>query len=144
VDRGARSSSDSPWEIVFTPEAERWYKRLSARDADRIAAAIDKLQEVGPGLGRPHVDSVKGSRVHNMKELRSSGGHLRALFAFGPDRRAIVLMGGDKSNNWQGWYKLNVKFAERLYERHLREIGKAGTCPSHTSRAGGRFAESGR
>lgn len=30
-----------------------------------------------------------------MKELRSFGGHLRALFCFDPKRNAIVLVGGD-------------------------------------------------
>jgi hypothetical protein len=35
-----------------------------------VAAAIDMLAETGPALGRPLVDRVKGSRHHNMKELR--------------------------------------------------------------------------
>jgi len=35
-----------------------------------------------------------------MKELRSFGGFLRALFAFDPKRRAIVLLGGNE--DWTG------------------------------------------
>jgi len=42
-----------------------------------------------------------------MKELRSFGGYLRALFAFDPKRRAIVLLGGDKRGYWRGWYERN-------------------------------------
>jgi len=72
------------WEIELTAQAEAWFMALDADDADRIAAAIDELQRQGPALGRPFVDSIKGSRHHNMKELRSIGGHLRALFASDP------------------------------------------------------------
>jgi hypothetical protein len=62
------------------------------------------FEQLGPNLGRPAVDSIKSSRHHNMKELRSVGGNLRALFCFDPRRTAIVLLGGDKSNDWVGWY----------------------------------------
>lgn len=59
-----------------------------------------------------------------MKELRSVGRHLRALFAFDPRRHAVVLLGGDKKNDWQGWYKRNVPLADKLYDRHLRSLGR--------------------
>lgn len=51
-----------------------------------------------------------------MKELRSSGGNLRALFAFDPRRRAVVLVGGDKTGDWSGWYKRNIPRADRRYD----------------------------
>jgi hypothetical protein len=35
-----------------------------------IAAKISLLQQVGPTLGRPHADTLKGSAYPNMKELR--------------------------------------------------------------------------
>lgn len=102
---------------------------LGDRDANRIAAAFDELERRGPALGRPFVDSVKGSRHHNMKELRSVGGHLRALFAFDPRRRAVVLLGGDKSGDWEGWYRRNVRVADTIYDRHLRSRGEEGPWP---------------
>jgi hypothetical protein len=46
-----------------------------------IDVAVEVLQERGPGLGRPFVDTVKGSRHANMKELRPRGGFIRILFA---------------------------------------------------------------
>jgi hypothetical protein len=118
-------TSKPRWEIQFTAEAERWYKALNVEDTSRITAAINRLERTGPTLGRPFVDSITGSRHHNMKELRSSGGHLRALFAFDPHRRAVVLMGGDKTGDWKGWYKRNIPRADRLYDQHL---GKEGPC----------------
>jgi len=71
-------------------------------DAEALLAAIRVLQDVGPRLGRPLVDTVKGSRHSNMKELRpgSTGRtEIRVLFAFDRERRAILLVGGDKSEN---------------------------------------------
>jgi hypothetical protein len=139
-----RAATGQPWEIVFTPEAEKWFMALGQRDAHRAAAALDELEGKGPGLGRPFVDSIKGSRHHNMKELRSIGGNLRALFAFDPHRRAVVLVGGDKTGNWAGWYERNVKRADALYDRHLREGGKEGSPSLARPRTGGQSGDRGR
>jgi hypothetical protein len=125
-----------PWEIAFTPQAERWLRGLTGRERSAMVAALDKLAAEGPGLGRPAADRIKGSRHHNMKELRSFGGHQRALFAFDPRRTAIVLIGGDKTNNWKGWYRENIPKADRLYDDHLRRGGD-GRWPTG-ERSGGR------
>jgi hypothetical protein len=61
-----------------------------------------------------------------MKELRSVGGNLRALFCFGPRRTAIALLGGDKTNDWAGWYVRNIPLADELYDEYLDEIRKEG------------------
>src|SRR5215467_9618455 len=76
------------WEVSLHPEVETWYLALCESDpgtADLIEDAIDQLADEGPALGRPLADRVKGSRYHNMKELRppSSGTtEIRLLFAF--------------------------------------------------------------
>jgi hypothetical protein len=111
------------WEITLSPETERWFMSLGQRDAEKIAGAIDRLAEHGPSLGRPAVDSVNRSRHHNMKELRSFGGNLRVLFAFDPRRKAVLLTGGDKTNNWKGWYRDNIPKADRLFDEYLRREG---------------------
>ena len=75
--------------------------------ADLIEDAVDQLAAEGPALRRPLADRIKGSRYHNMKELRppSSGTtEIRVLFAFDPRREAIFLVAGDKEGNWDGWY----------------------------------------
>lgn len=111
------------WDIYFTEVAEDWILGLDDDDYRSIMAAVELLEEHGPALGRPAVDHIEGSRHHNMKELRSFGGNLRALFAFDPERDAIVLLGGDKSNDWTGWYDRNIPVADDLYDEHLRESG---------------------
>jgi hypothetical protein len=111
------------WELQFTTEAEVWLLSLKAdSEFPRIAAAIDQLEREGPSLGRRMVDHVKGSKHHNMKEMRSTGGHLRMLFAFDPRRRAILLLGGDKTDDWAGWYRRNVPVADSLYDEHLAAL----------------------
>lgn len=76
---------------------------------------------MGPSLGRPLVDRVVSSRHQNMKELRpgSTGrSEIRVLFAFDRVRRAILLVGGDKSDDWRGWYEVNVPVADDRFEAH--------------------------
>ncbi len=60
-----------------------------------------------------------------MKELRpgSAGtSEIRILFAFDPVRRAVLLVAGDKSGNWQHWYETAIPAADERYDLHLTEI----------------------
>lgn len=110
------------WEISIHSEVERWYLALPAADQDAIAKALDALEATGPTLGRPFVDVIKASRHQNMKELRSSGGHFRLLFAFDRTRAAFVCVGGDKRDDWSGWYERNVPLADLRYDEHLATL----------------------
>lgn len=112
------------WEIELKAQVRQWQRSLDPVRADRVTAALAQLEERGPRLGRPLVDSIKGSRHHQMKELRV--GNMRALFAFDARRRAVVLVAGDKTNDWSGWYQRNVPVADRAFERHQRSIGGGG------------------
>lgn len=112
------------WDVFFAALAEEWLLALGDDDYEAIMAAVELLEEKGPTLGRPAADRVVGSRHHNMKELRSFGGHLRALFAFDPKRRAIVLLGGDKRNEWTAWYERNIPLADDLYDEYLNQEGR--------------------
>ena len=101
-------------------------------DSDReshklVNQAILVLEASGPGEGRPLVDTVTGSTISNMKELRpgSAGrSEIRILFVFDPWRAAILLVAGDKAGNWDRWYRQAIPRAERLYEVYLAERRK--------------------
>jgi hypothetical protein len=114
------------WDIVFKPEAQRWFDGLDPVRREQIGGAIETVRQGGPTTGEPCVKRIRGSCYHNMKELRSVGGHLRMLFAFDPNRRGVLLVGGDKAGNWNGWYKDNIPEGDRIYAQHLRGIGKGG------------------
>lgn len=70
------------------------------------------------------MDRIKGSALHNLKELRpgSTGTtEIRILFVFDPWRSAILLVAGDKAGNWSTWYRLAIPHAEHLYAIYLKE-----------------------
>jgi hypothetical protein len=107
------------WRVELLPEVSDWLAKLNQRDYEHNLIALKMLEDEGPRLGRPFVDHVKGSIFPNMKELRPLGGNLRLLFAFDPERNAIVLVAGDKSNDWTDWYKRNIRIADQRFSAHL-------------------------
>jgi hypothetical protein len=84
------------WKTERTDEFEKWWERLAEADEPSIAIAVEKLEKGGPGVGWPLVDTVRGSKHPNMKELRPTG-TIRVFFAFDPRRKAVFLIGGDKA-----------------------------------------------
>jgi hypothetical protein len=104
-----------------------WLKATDEDTYDQIIAALRILATVGPGLGRPLVDTIVGSRHNNMKELRpgSAGrSEVRILFAFDPQRHAIMLLAGDKQGRWDKWYRANIPVADGRYDEHLEKLKK--------------------
>lgn len=92
---------------MLIKEVEWWLDDLAREDPQshsQVVIAIDYLADIGPTLGCPMVDRVKGSTLQNLKELRpgSSGrSELRILFIFDPRRAAVLLAAGDKQGNWK-------------------------------------------
>jgi hypothetical protein len=117
------------WEVEYTDTFGSWWDELTAEEQERVTAAVELLEQGGPALGRPLVDTLKGSRHPNMKELRPHGGHMRVLFAFDPRRMAILLLGGDKSQRWSSWYAEAIPAADTLYDQHLQTLRNEGAIP---------------
>jgi hypothetical protein len=120
------------WNIGLHREVKAWLVKLNITDpdsADQVSNAIDLLAAHGPSLGRPLVDRLKGSAYHNMKELRpgSAGAtEVRVIFAFDPAREAILLVGGDKSQQWSSWYKKAIPQADARFAEHLAALEEEG------------------
>ncbi|MET8542447.1 type II toxin-antitoxin system RelE/ParE family toxin [Kitasatospora sp. NPDC004799] len=118
------------WEITLVGPVNDWFLDISAKDprtARQIAEALKLLARRGPLLGRPVVDRIQGSRLHNLKELRpGSAGRteIRMLFVFDAARAAIVLVAGDKNGEWSRWYDNNIPLAEARYEQYVDEKDK--------------------
>jgi hypothetical protein len=117
------------WEVEYTNEFGAWFESLTDAEQARVSASVNRLSEYGPTLGRPYVDTIRGSRHANMKELRPRGGNIRILFAFDPRRTAILLLGGDKTGRWQAWYNEAIPIADRLYDEYLVELRREGLLP---------------
>ena len=111
------------WEVEFTGECRGWFAGLESDARISVNASIQLLQRFGPALSRPHADTLKGSRFHNMKELRVGARRLaiRIAFAFDPDRKAILLVAGDKRGvNEARFYKRLIARADKLFEEYLK------------------------
>jgi hypothetical protein len=92
-----------------------------------VDAVVLLLETQGPFLSFPYSSGVSGSRHSHMRELRvqHKGRPMRILYAFDPHRTAILLLGGDKTGN-DRWYEMALPRADRLYDEHLRTIGREG------------------
>jgi hypothetical protein len=104
---------------LWDDECAAWRDSLPRDVLKAIATALVPLQERGPSLGRPLVDTLKGTPLRNLKELRvdTGGRAYRILFAFDPLRRAILLVGGDKSGDAR-WYDVNTRIAVARAKHH--------------------------
>lgn len=114
------------WEVRVHPEVKQWLVGLRGdyKTARAIGAAIEYVASNGPGVGRPLVDSIQGSALPNLKELRpgsSGASEIRILFAFDPARRMLLLVGGDKAGNWRRWYTEAIPVAEARYVEMTKE-----------------------
>ena len=111
-----------PCEVEFTDEFGEWWESLAEEEQDSVRDIVALLRERGPLLGRPYADSLRGSKLPNLKELRIQhhGRPYRVLFIFDPRRIALLLIGGDKTGN-DRWYEEFVPQAERIYAQFLKE-----------------------
>jgi hypothetical protein len=110
----------------FVPEFEQFDETVQ----DELLAHIAVLETFGPQLGRPRVDTLKGSRHANMKELRleAADGVWRFAFAFDRKRRAVILCGGDKSGGSEKrFYRQLIAKADERFDAHLGAVELSGT-----------------
>jgi len=113
------------WNAYFHPKFKAEFDQLSNVVQDELLASLTPLREYGPSLGRPEVDTLKGSTYPNMKELRfkAGGGVWRVAFAFDPKRAAILLVAGDKSGvSEKKFYQRLIDKADKRYKEHLDRL----------------------
>ena len=116
------------WEVEYTDEFAQWWYSLTEREQESIDASVRLLEMLGPSLKFfRHSSGVNGSRHGHMRELRTQfgGRPLRILYAFDPRRKAILLIGGDKTGN-DRWYEEYLPMADDLYDEHLDVLRKEG------------------
>jgi hypothetical protein len=113
------------WSVGFHTSFEAEFDQLDEEVQDEILALMGLLQEFGPRLARPHVDTLNGSKHANLKELRfkAANGAWRIAFAFDPERKAILLVAGDKSGGSErNFYKDLIAKADARFDEHLAEL----------------------
>ena len=89
------------WHVATTAAFDEWFADLDEDGQVELIAKVELLKLLGPKLGRPHADTLNGSKHANMKELRADTADkvLRVAFAFDPSRAGIHL-------GWKPWTAL--------------------------------------
>lgn len=116
------------WKVAFGDEFDKEFEELPEAVQDELLASAKLLVTYGPALGRPHADTLNASSFANMKELRfeADKGVWRVAFAFDPERKAILLVAGDKSGGSQKrFYKALIAKADKRYQAHLDRLAAA-------------------
>ena len=117
------------WVVEIGDEFKPEFFELHEDVRTEILALTVLLQQFGPRLGRPRIDTLNGSRHANMKELRFSAadGEWRVAFAFDTKRKAVLLVAGDKSGGSEKrFYKSLIRKADERFEAHLARLKKEG------------------
>jgi hypothetical protein len=115
------------WKVSFHDDFELEFSAFSQEVQDELLAAADTLRRIGPAAGRPRVGTLVNPKHPNMKELRFNTNHgaqiWRAVFAFDPERAAIVLVAADKQGtDEKKFYRDLLKKANDRFDRHLRTL----------------------
>jgi hypothetical protein len=116
------------WTVEFGDEFDPEFDELAEEVQDELLAQAAVLERFGPMLGRPHVDTLNGSKHANMKELRfdADDGVWRVAFAFDLRRKAVLLVAGDKSGvKERRFYRQLIAVADQRFEAHLKRVGKS-------------------
>lgn len=125
------------WSISFHDRFAVEFNALPKPVRLELLAQAKLLETFGPSLGRPRVDSLNGSRHANMKELRfdTNDGVWRVAFAFDPERKAILLVAGDKAGvNQERFYRTLIKRADERFDEHLAELDRGSAGPPKSTR----------
>jgi hypothetical protein len=113
------------WTVDLYPIFKAEFLELPESVQDQLLKSARLLVDFGPSLGRPHADTLSGSKHTNMKELRfyAEDGVWRVAFAFDPDRKAILLVAGDKSGvSKDRFYKQLIQKADARFDEHLKTL----------------------
>ena len=113
------------WEVDLHDDFVGEFHDLNKDVQDELLACIVLLEQFGPQLGRPRVDTLNDSRYPNMKELRfdAADGVWRVAFAFDIKRKAILLVAGDKSGGSEKrFYRELIRRADARFEDHLAKL----------------------
>jgi hypothetical protein len=107
-------------EVVVVDEFADWYRDLPEDEEEAVRRYVDLLEEFGIALGAPYSSAIKGSEIA-MRELRvrHAGTAIRVLYAFDPERQAVLLLSGDKKGD-ERFYERAIPRAENLYHEYLK------------------------
>jgi hypothetical protein len=112
-----------PIEIVVTDEFVQWWESLDEDEQISVRSLVDLLENLGVTLEFPYSTAIVQSRKLRELRIQHAGRPYRVLYAFDPARKAVLLVGGNKTGN-DRWYEEYVPWAERIFADYLRETSQ--------------------
>jgi hypothetical protein len=112
-----------PIEIVVTDEYVQWWESLDEDEQISVRSVVDLLENLGVTLEFPYSTAIVQSRKLRELRVQHAGRPYRVLYAFDPARKAVLLVGGNKTGN-DRWYEEYVPWAERIFADYLRETSQ--------------------
>ncbi len=113
-------------DLLQSTQVTEWIDSLASKDREEVAYLLNLLSACGPALGRPKAGLIKGRPLDGatLLELRGQNPFIRILYVFDRNRNAVLLYGGDKSDDskWKRWYPDAIKNAARIYETYQANI----------------------
>ncbi|OFZ51833.1 MAG: hypothetical protein A2381_00830 [Bdellovibrionales bacterium RIFOXYB1_FULL_37_110] len=116
------------WNIKQTEEFQDWFEEANNLLQADVVENVEVLRQMGPHLGRPKADTIKGSTISNLKELRFMSGEkvIRLFYVFDPDRNGVLLVGGNKTGiGNKKFYQQMIDKCEKIYVNYLVKRSKA-------------------
>jgi hypothetical protein len=112
------------WTVLFSEEFDEEFTSFPVDLQDKVLEKGNLLETYGPMLGRPDVDTLKGSQYPNMKELRVTvpSGEWRIAFAFDPRRRGVFLAAISKSGSSARQYTELTRTADKRFTQWLSQL----------------------
>jgi hypothetical protein len=112
-----------PIEIVVTDEFVQWWESLDEDEQISVRSLVDLLENLGVTLEFPYSTAIVQSRKLRELRIQHGGRPYRVLYAFDPARKAVLLVGGNKTGN-DRWYEEYVPWAEKIFADYLRETSR--------------------
>ncbi len=111
------------WKIRQTVEFQDWFDEADNKLKESIVEHVELLRLMGPHLGRPYADTIKGSSIKNLKELRFNCMEkvIRIFYVFDNERNGLLLIGGNKSSSRaKRFYEDFISLSEKIYYKQLK------------------------
>ena len=108
-------------QVEVTEVYRNWYLDLAKNEAAAVDRKVRMLQLMGVALPFPHSSDIKGAK-YPFRELRVNNPPIRVLYAFDPERKAVLIIGGDKTGDAR-FYERLIPQAEQLWQKYLAESG---------------------
>ena len=115
------------WIVEIGDEFEPEFDELPEDVQTEILALAKVLQQFGPQLGRPRVDTLKDSSPleHEGTAVRRRGWRLAGSLRLPTRRKAILLVAGDKSGvSKKKFYRELIRKADARFDAYLARLKK--------------------